>query len=142
MFPPEDYRDLYATITGTTACSAPPIQITCMQFLWLLKFVFVPVLWIFYNLRTAILCRITNSPVADVFVVWAKSDDGKIRGFILEKGMKGLSAPKIEGKFSLRASVTGQIVMEDVQVPEDNLLPKVEGLKVRTLRLQAVCVMC
>ncbi len=56
--------------------------------------------------------------------------------------MKGLSAPKIEGKFSLRASVTGQIVMEDVQVPEDNLLPKVEGLKVRTLRLQAVCVMC
>ncbi|XP_064387153.1 glutaryl-CoA dehydrogenase, mitochondrial-like [Halichondria panicea] len=72
---------------------------------------------------------ITNSPVADVFVVWAKSDDGKIRGFILEKGMKGLSAPKIEGKFSLRASVTGQIVMEDVEIPEDNLLPKVEGLK-------------
>ncbi len=78
-------------------------------------------------------CRITNSPVADVFVVWAKSDDGKIRGFILEKGMKGLSAPKIEGKFSLRASVTGQIVMEDVEIPEDNLLPKVEGLKVHCI---------
>ena len=63
---------------------------------------------------------ITNSPVADVFVVWAKDDAGDIRGFILEKGMKGLSAPKIEGKFSLRASVTGEIVMEDVFVPEEN----------------------
>jgi glutaryl-CoA dehydrogenase len=72
---------------------------------------------------------ITNSPVADVFVVWAKDDSGTIRGFILEKGMKGLSAPKIEGKFSLRASVTGQIVMEDVEVPEENLLPNVSGLK-------------
>ena len=57
---------------------------------------------------------ISNSPIADVFVVWAKTDDGEIRGFILEKGMKGLSAPKIEGKFSLRASVTGEIVMDDV----------------------------
>ena len=66
-----------------------------------------------------------------MFIVWAKCDDGKVRGFILEKGMKGLSAPKIEGKFSLRASVTGQIVMDDVEVPEDNLLPNVEGLKVR-----------
>ncbi len=65
-----------------------------------------------------------------MFIVWAKCEDGKIRGFILEKGMSGLSAPKIEGKFSLRASVTGQIVMEDVQVPQDNLLPKVEGLRV------------
>ena len=74
--------------------------------------------------------RITNSPIADVFIVWAKCEDGKIRGFILEKGMEGLSAPKIEGKFSLRASITGQIVMEDVQVPEDNLLPNAEGLKV------------
>ncbi|MEL7280037.1 MAG: acyl-CoA dehydrogenase [Pseudomonadota bacterium] len=74
---------------------------------------------------------ISNSPVADVFVVWAKSDahGGKIRGFVLEKGMKGLSAPKIEGKLSLRASVTGMIVMEDVEVPEDALLPGVEGLK-------------
>lgn len=73
---------------------------------------------------------ITNSPIADIFVVWAKSDpDDKIRGFILEKGMKGLSAPKIEGKFSLRASLTGEIVMEDVFVPEENLLPNVSGLK-------------
>src|SRR5690349_14152656 len=72
---------------------------------------------------------ISNSPIADVFVVWAKTDDGKVRGFILEKGMKGLSAPKIEGKFSLRASVTGEIVMEDVLVPEEQLLPNVTGLK-------------
>src|SRR5690606_24860751 len=68
---------------------------------------------------------ITNSPIADVFVVWAKSDahDGKIRGFLLERGMAGLSAPKIEGKVSLRASVTGEIVMDNVEVPEANLLP-------------------
>jgi glutaryl-CoA dehydrogenase len=73
---------------------------------------------------------ITNSPIADVFVVWVKTEaDGVIRGFILDKGMEGLSAPKIEGKFSLRASVTGDIVMEDVFVPEGNLLPGVEGLK-------------
>ena len=72
---------------------------------------------------------ISNSPIADVFVVWAKTDDGVIRGFILEKGMKGLSAPKIEGKFSLRTSVTGEIVMDDVVVPQENLLPGVEGLK-------------
>jgi len=72
---------------------------------------------------------ITNAPVADVFVVWAKTDDGIIRGFVLEKGMTGLSAPKIEGKFSLRASITGEIVMEDVFVPEENLLPHVQGLK-------------
>ncbi len=72
---------------------------------------------------------ISNSPIADVFVVWAKTDDGRVRGFILEKGMKGLSAPKIEGKFSLRASVTGEIVMEDVFVPEEQLLPNVSGLK-------------
>jgi glutaryl-CoA dehydrogenase len=73
---------------------------------------------------------ITNSPIADVFVVWAKSDghDGKIRGFLLERGMKGLEAPKIEGKFSLRASVTGMIQMDDVFVPEENLLPHVSGL--------------
>jgi len=76
---------------------------------------------------------ITLSPVADIFVVWARcSEDGKIRGFILEKDMKGLSAPKIEGKFSLRASPTGQIVMEDVEVPMENLLPNVVGLKVWT----------
>ncbi len=72
---------------------------------------------------------ITNSPIADIFIVWAKTDDGVIRGFILEKGMKGLSAPKIEGKFSLRASITGEIVMDQVEVPEANLLPGVEGLK-------------
>ncbi|MBL8517942.1 MAG: acyl-CoA dehydrogenase [Betaproteobacteria bacterium] len=72
---------------------------------------------------------ITNSPIADVFIVWAKDDDGEIRGFILEKGMKGLSAPKIEGKFSLRASITGEIVMDEVFVPEENLLPNVKGLK-------------
>ena len=71
---------------------------------------------------------ITNSPIADVFVVWAKLD-GDIRGFVLEKGMKGLSAPKIEGKFSLRASITGEIVMDNVEVPEDALLPNVSGLK-------------
>ncbi len=72
---------------------------------------------------------ITNSPIADVFIVWAKDDAGEIRGFILEKGMKGLSAPKIEGKFSLRASITGEIVMDEVLVPEENLLPNVKGLK-------------
>ncbi|NNC47951.1 MAG: acyl-CoA dehydrogenase [Sphingomonas sp.] len=74
---------------------------------------------------------ITNSPIADVFVVWAKSDahDGKIRGFLLEKGMKGLSAPKVKDKLSLRASITGEIVMDNVEVGEDALLPNVEGLK-------------
>ena len=71
---------------------------------------------------------ITNSPIADVMVVWAKLD-GVIRGFVLERGMEGLSTPKIEGKFSLRASVTGEIVMQDVLVPEQNLLPNAEGLK-------------
>jgi len=77
---------------------------------------------------------ITNAPIADVFVVWAKLEgegDGQsaIRGFILEKGMKGLTAPKIEGKMSLRASITGEIVMDDVFVPEENMLPNVSGLK-------------
>ncbi|MGB2786574.1 acyl-CoA dehydrogenase [Psychrobacter sp.] len=72
---------------------------------------------------------ITNSPIADVFVVWAKDDAGEIRGFILDKGMKGLSAPKIEGKFSLRASVTGEIVMDKVFVPEVNAFPDIRGLK-------------
>ncbi|WP_188053267.1 acyl-CoA dehydrogenase [Sphingosinithalassobacter sp. CS137] len=74
---------------------------------------------------------ITNSPIADVFVVWAKSDahGGGIKGFVLEKGMKGLSAPKIEGKLSLRASITGEIVMDGVEVGEDALLPEVQGLK-------------
>ena len=73
---------------------------------------------------------ITNSPIADVFIIWAKSDahDGKIKGFILEKGMKGLNAPKIEGKFSLRASVTGMIQMDEVFVSEENILPEVSGL--------------
>jgi glutaryl-CoA dehydrogenase len=72
---------------------------------------------------------ISNSPIADVFVVWAKDDAGDIRGFILEKGMKGLTAPKIEGKFSLRASVTGMIMMDEVFVPAENMLPKVKGLR-------------
>jgi glutaryl-CoA dehydrogenase len=72
---------------------------------------------------------ITNSPIADVFVVWAKTDDGRIRGFILEKGWKGLSAPAIHGKVGLRASITGEIVMDDVFVPEENLMPHAEGLK-------------
>ncbi|PCH66400.1 MAG: acyl-CoA dehydrogenase, partial [Rhodobacteraceae bacterium] len=74
---------------------------------------------------------ISNAPIADVFVVWAKSDahDGKIRGFILEKGMTGLSAPKIQNKMSLRASITGEIVMDGVEVGEDALLPHVQGLK-------------
>jgi len=71
---------------------------------------------------------ITNSPIADVFVVWAKLD-GVIRGFVLEKGMEGLSAPKIDGKFSLRASITGEIVMDNVFVPEENMFPEVTGLK-------------
>ena len=74
---------------------------------------------------------ISNSPISDVFVVWAKSEahGGKIRGFVLDKGTKGLSAPKIDGKLSLRASITGEIVMQDVEVGEDALLPNVEGLK-------------
>lgn len=71
---------------------------------------------------------ITNSPIADVFVVWAKDETGDIRGFVLEKGMNGLSAPKIEGKFSLRASITGEIVMDNVFVPEENKFPEVRGL--------------
>ncbi|RYH01481.1 acyl-CoA dehydrogenase [archaeon] len=71
---------------------------------------------------------ITNSPIADVFVVWAKDDAGDIRGFILEKEMAGLTAPKIDGKFSLRASTTGMIFMDDVKVPAGNMLPKAKGL--------------
>jgi glutaryl-CoA dehydrogenase len=71
------------------------------------------------------------SPIADVFIVWAKNheENGAIRGFILERGMKGLSTPKIEGKMSLRASITGEIVMQDVEVPKENMLPKVKGLR-------------
>jgi glutaryl-CoA dehydrogenase len=72
---------------------------------------------------------ISNAPVADVFLVWAKTDDGVIRGFLLEKNMKGLSAPKIEGKFSLRVSITGEVVMDNVFVPEENMLPGVSGIK-------------
>jgi glutaryl-CoA dehydrogenase len=72
---------------------------------------------------------ITNSPIADVFVVWAKDDAGDIRGFILERGMKGLTAPHIEGKFALRASITGMIMMDEVFVPDENLLPGVRGLR-------------
>ncbi len=72
---------------------------------------------------------ITNSPIADVFVVWAKTEDGKIRGFILEKGMPGLTTPKIEGKLALRASITGEIVMDNVAVNDTQILPNVSGLK-------------
>ena len=72
---------------------------------------------------------ISNSPIADVFVVWAKNDEGWIRGFILEKGMKGLSAPKISGKMGLRASITGEIVMDEVFVPAENEFPEITGLK-------------
>merc|ERR1711887_251817 len=71
---------------------------------------------------------ITNSPVADIAVVWAKCEDGRVRGFILERGMKGFSTPKIEGKFSLRASATGMILMDDVEVPQENLLPNIHGM--------------
>ena len=71
---------------------------------------------------------ITNSPIADIFIVWAKDDNNHIRGFILEKGMTGLSAPKIEGKFSLRASNTGMIFMDNVVVPKENMIPNVKGL--------------
>lgn len=76
---------------------------------------------------------ITNSPIADVFIVWAKnqSENGAIMGFILEKGMKGLSAPAIQGKMSLRASTTGMILMDNVEIPEENILPNVQGLKVK-----------
>lgn len=81
--------------------------------------------WILQGSKT----WITNSPVADVFIVWAKDDGGIIRGFIIEKGAQGLSAPKLEGKFSLRASATGMILMEQVFVPDESLLPNVEGLK-------------
>ncbi len=72
---------------------------------------------------------ITNSPLADIFVIWAKDDEGDIRGFILEKGMAGLSAPKIQGKVGMRVSVTGEVVMDKVFVPDENLLPNVKGLK-------------
>jgi glutaryl-CoA dehydrogenase len=85
----------------------------------------VPGGWILSGSKT----WITNAPIADLFIVWAKDDEGRVRGFILEKGMKGLSAPKIEGKFSLRASTTGEIVMDEVPVPEAQLLPGVTGLK-------------
>jgi glutaryl-CoA dehydrogenase len=72
---------------------------------------------------------ITNSPIADVFVVWAKGDEGQIRGFILDKGAKGLTAPVIHGKVGLRASITGEIVMDEVFCPEENAFPEVRGLK-------------
>lgn len=72
---------------------------------------------------------ITNSPIADVFVVWAKDENKDIRGFILEKGMKGLQANKINGKLSLKASITGDIVMDNVRVPKENIFPTVKGLK-------------
>lgn len=72
---------------------------------------------------------ISNSPIADVFIVWAKTEDGAIRGFILDREMQGIETPVIKGKFSLRASVTGMIMMDNVKVPKSNLLPNVAGLK-------------
>ena len=78
---------------------------------------------------SATTCARANSPIADIFIVWAKDDEGALRGFILEKGMVGLSAPVIQGKVSLRASITGDIVMDEVFVPSENMLPKVSGLK-------------
>src|SRR5256884_4700897 len=72
---------------------------------------------------------ISNAPVADLFLIWAKTEDGRIRGFLAEKGAKGLSAPAIHGKVGLRTSITGEVVMDEVFVPEENLLPGVEGLK-------------
>lgn len=75
---------------------------------------------------------ITNSPIADVFVVWAKDDEGQIRGFVLEKGWEGLSAPAIHGKVGLRASITGEIVMDNVFVPEENAFPEVRACAVRS----------
>ncbi len=81
-----------------------------------------------FSLTGSKMC-ISNSPIADVFVVWAKNDEGIIRGYILEKGMKGLSAPKISGKMGLRASITGEIVMDEVFVPAENEFPEIEGLK-------------
>lgn len=87
--------------------------------------------WADFHFALSSLCsRITNSPVADIAVVWAKCEDGRVRGFILERGMKGFATPKIEGKFSLRASATGMILMDDVEVPQENLLPNVSGLAV------------
>lgn len=85
--------------------------------------------------------RITNSPIADLAVVWAKCDDGKVRGFILERGMKGLSTPTMEGKFSLRASTCGMILMDQVEVPEENLLPNASGLGVRAKPFDRLRVM-
>jgi len=72
---------------------------------------------------------ITNSPIADIAVVWARDEAGKVRGMIVEKGMKGFSAPEIHGKWSLRASITGELVFEDVRIPKENILPNIEGLK-------------
>jgi len=72
---------------------------------------------------------ITNAPIADLFIVWAKDESDEIRGFVLERGMKGLSTPKLEGKFSLRASETGMIQMDDVEIPAENMFPDVKGLK-------------
>ena len=72
---------------------------------------------------------ITNSPIADIFVIWAKDDNNDIRGFLLDRGMNGISTPKLEGKFSLRASSTGMILLDNVRVPSKNMFPNVKGLK-------------
>lgn len=100
---------------GPVKCKLPEASSSCLLFIWT------------WGLSQT---RITNSPVADICVVWAKCEDGKVRGFILERGMKGLATPKIEGKFSLRASATGMILMDEVEVPEENLLPNISGLGV------------
>lgn len=100
---------------GPVKCKLPEASASCLLFIWTC------------GLSQT---RITNSPVADICVVWAKCEDGKVRGFILERGMKGLATPKIEGKFSLRASATGMILMDEVEVPEENLLPNISGLGV------------
>jgi len=83
------------------------------------------------SMHIYIIYRITNSPIADICIIWAVCEDDKVRGFIVDRKSKGLETPRIEGKFSLRISSTGLIHMDDVEVPEENLLPNAEGLKVR-----------
>jgi alkylation response protein AidB-like acyl-CoA dehydrogenase len=89
---------------------------------------------------TDFICRITNAPIADICIIWAVCEDDKVRGFIVNRESKGLETPRIEGKFSLRISSTGMIHMDDVEVPEENLLRNVEGLKVRYSRFLLVSI--
>jgi glutaryl-CoA dehydrogenase len=90
--------------------------------------------WKLLNTPLYIICRITNAPIADICIIWAVCEDDKVRGFIVDRKSKGLETPRIEGKFSLRISSTGMIHMDSVKVPEENLLPNVEGLKVSCSR--------